>query len=253
MAAVSNPFSTSGSGVTFEQLVGTYYLVSLLSQEIPYGVKGICKEVKFQQRWAGCLVDDVVVVADDGIKERRLSIQIKHDLSITDADSNVVCQDVFNACWKTFDGTIWNFDPQNDVLAIGLGIFQPQIDKHFRPILEWARAASDSQEFLQKMGTRGFASVEKKEYLLIIKNLLKKAKGNILTDDELWRFLKCLIILNFDIENVGSRDTTYAWNRLVTLTKDHDPNQAILLFNELTALVQEYNRCAGSITAPALQ
>ncbi len=32
--ALSNPFSTGGGGVTFEQLVGTSYLVSLLESII---------------------------------------------------------------------------------------------------------------------------------------------------------------------------------------------------------------------------
>lgn len=250
MAAISNPFSTSGSGVTFEQLVGSLYMVSLLSQEMPRGISsGICKEVRFQQRWAGCLVDDIVVIADDGFIERKIAIQIKHDLPIS--DSNSTCQEVFTACWKTFKET--NFNQETDTLAIGLGIFEPKIDKHFRFMLELARTAGNSQEFLQKMNTKGFTSKEKKEYLCIVTNLLNNAKEDNITDDELWRFLKCLIIIYYDLESMGSRDSTYAWNRIITLTKDHNPNQAKLLFNELTAIAQEYNRCAGSITESVLR
>ena len=33
-----NPFSTSGGGITFEQAVGTSYLVSLLAGDIPRGL-----------------------------------------------------------------------------------------------------------------------------------------------------------------------------------------------------------------------
>lgn len=178
---------------------------------------------------------------------------MKHDLIISDASTNTVCAEVFDACWKTFNSTAWNFNPETDLLAIALGISQPRIDKHFKPILEWARTASDSQEFLQKMASPGFSSIEKKDYLKIIRSLLGKAKGSDLTNDELWKFLKCLVVLNFDLETAGSRDTTYCWNRLLTLTKGQDPNQAIVLFNELNSVVKDFCRSAGSISQQTLR
>jgi hypothetical protein len=250
----SNPFSTSGSGITFEQLVGTYYLVSLLSQEIPRGIDcGICKEVRFQQRWAGCLLDDIVVVASDGTREMRLAIQVKHDLTISDATTNTVCAEVIDACWKTFNSALWNFNRETDRLCIALGISQPRIDKHFKPILEWARTSSSSAEFLQKVSSSGFSSREKQDYLTIMRNLLGRAKGGDLENDELWQFLKCLVILDFDLEAEGSRDTTYCWNRLLSHTRGRDYNQAISLFNELNSIVKEYSRSAGSITQQILR
>jgi hypothetical protein len=235
-------------------LVGTYYLVSLLSQEIPRGIEyGICSEVRFQQRWAGCLLDDIVVVASDGTKEMRLATQVKHDLTISDAATNTVCAEVIDACWKTFNSALWKFNEDTDRVCITLGISQPRLDKHFKPILEWARASSNPDEFIQKVSSPGFSSKEKQEYVKIIRNLLGKAKGSDLENDELWRFLKCLVILDFDLEVEGSRDTTYSWNRLLNCLRRRDYNQAILLFNELNSIVEEYSRCAGSVTLQALR
>ncbi len=250
----SNPFSTSGGGINFEQLVGTTYLVSLLTQEIPRGIdSGICKEVRFQQRWAGCLLDDIVVIANDGTIERKLAIQVKHDLFFSDAPTNDTFAEAINASWKTFIGTFWKFNQDTDRLCIALGISQPKIDKHFRPILEWARTSRDSDEFIKKVTTQGFSSKEKKGYLQIMRNLLSKAKGSDLTNDELWQFLKCLVVIDFDLENAGSRDTTNSWNRLLTTIKGQDSNQAIVLFNVLTAIVKEFASSAGSITLQALR
>ena len=186
--------------------------------------------MRFQQHWTGCLLDDIVVVADDGSKKRRLAIQVKHDLTFSDALTNTEFAEVINACWKTFNSALWNFNRDSDRLGIALGIPQPKIDKHFKPILEWARTSGNSEEFLQKISLPKFSSREKQDYLKIIRNLLGRAKGSDLVNDELWQFLKCLVILDFDLETAGSRDTTDSWNRLITIIKGQDGNQAKLPF-----------------------
>jgi hypothetical protein len=48
---IVNPYSTANGGVTFEQLVGASYLVSLLADHMPRGLdRGITREVRFQRR-----------------------------------------------------------------------------------------------------------------------------------------------------------------------------------------------------------
>ncbi|MGB7000594.1 MAG: hypothetical protein WBE22_01020 [Halobacteriota archaeon] len=78
---LSNPFSTGGGGVTFEQLVGASYLVSLLAGDIPRGLDwGVTKEVSFQHRWSGCLLDDIVIT---GTIEKVSDFLIFHPLNPT--------------------------------------------------------------------------------------------------------------------------------------------------------------------------
>ena len=99
---LSNPYSTGGGGVTFEQLVGASYLVSLLVGEIPRGVDwGTIKEVRFQDRWHGCLLDDIVVTSTDGSTERKLALQIKEYLTFSESDPTFTR--VMDDCWKTFN------------------------------------------------------------------------------------------------------------------------------------------------------
>jgi len=138
-SGLSNPFSTGAGGATFEQLVGASYLVSLLAGHIPRGLDwGTTREVRFQQRWSGCIIDDIVVVSSDETRDRRLALQLKHNLSFT--RSNDMFVRVIADCWLVFTGAMgWPFNPDIDRIGIEIGVFSPKLDAHFRPLLEWAR------------------------------------------------------------------------------------------------------------------
>jgi hypothetical protein len=254
-SGLSTPFSTGGGGVTFEQLVGTSYLVSLLAGYPPRGLDwGVTKEVKFQHRWEGCLLDDIVVTSTDGSEERKLALQIKHKLTFSDAPKNETFARVIDDCWKTFNGSLgWKFNQPKDRIGIGIGIYQSELAEHFQPLLDWARTSKHSGEFLRKVSLPKFSSKEKRDYLTVIRNLLDKAKGTAVTDDELWQFFRCLVVLHFDIETPGSRDSVYCWNCLLEQLKNGDYEQAKLLFGFLTSVVAEYARSAGCISLDVLK
>lgn len=244
---LSNPFSTGSGGATFEQLVGASYLVSLLAGHLPRGLDwGITREVLFQQRWSGCVIDDVVVVSSDGTRDRRLALQLKHDLSFTKSDETFAR--VIADCWLVFTNAMgWRFNPDTDRIGIGLGVYQTKLDAHFRPLLEWARTEQTAAAFFQKIATSRFSSAEKREYVALLRELLAEHTGSDVTDDELWRFLKCLIVLHFDLENAGSRDATHSWNALLDLLEVRSDAQARVLFDALCAVVAKHNRTAGSL------
>ena len=252
---LSNPYSTSVSGVTFEQLVGTSYLVSLLVGEIPRGVDwGTIKEVRFQDRWHGCLLDDIVVTSTDGDTERKLALQVKHHLTFSDSNSNKDFTRVMDDCWKTFNSSLgWEFNQETDRLGIGIGVYPTKVDKHLQPLLKLARTSKDPSEFLQKVSLPIFSSGQQQKYLEIIRNLLSKSKGNKVTNNEIWKFLRCVVVIHFDLENAGSHDLVQCWNRLLDQLENRDEGQAKSLFDTLTSVVAEYARSAGSIDASTLR
>ena len=99
----SNPYSTGGGGTNFEQKIGTMYLSFLLAKQVPYGLDGIPKEIKFQQIHTESL-DDLIIISEIGNEERKLSLQLKHNMRFTNSDSNFT--DVVKDCWnvtKYFD------------------------------------------------------------------------------------------------------------------------------------------------------
>lgn len=250
---VANPFSTANGGVTFEQLVATSYLVSLLAGHIPRGLDwGITKEVRFQTKWSQCLLDDIVVIGTDGKAERKLALQIKHDVTFSASDPTFAR--VIEECWKTFAGASgWQFNTSTDRLGIGIGVYQTKVARHFQPLLEWARTSKNANEFLNKISVPHFSSKEKREYIEIIKTLLTKAKGSNVSDDELWQFLKCLVVFHFDLEYPGSRDSVHCWNCLLDQMKARGQGQAETLLNTLTSVVAEYARSAGSLDLDTLK
>src|SRR5262249_2975990 len=139
-----------------------------------------------------------VVVSSDGSQERRLALQVKHELNF--AFSDATFQRVINDCWAAFTGKFgWPFNPEVDRIGLGLGIYQTDLDRHFRPLLEWARASRDGEEFSQKVNLAKFSSAEKRTYLLLIINSLTAVKGSPVTDNEVWKFLSCLVVLHFDL------------------------------------------------------
>ena len=82
---ISNPYSTGGGGFDFEYLVGTYYLISMLKKSIPLGrEEGIINHVKFQAKYSGHFLDDIVVICSN---DCSLSIQVRHTVKFTEKDS----------------------------------------------------------------------------------------------------------------------------------------------------------------------
>jgi len=147
---LSNPFSSGGGGVAFEHLVGASYLVSLLAQDVPRGLdRGITDSVAFQRRWAGAVLDDIVVTSrtSDG-QERRLALAVKHDLTFSSAESNTLFYQVVSDCWQTFTGAAgWPFDPDRDRIGIVIGEYRTELDRHLQRVLDWARTADSAVEF----------------------------------------------------------------------------------------------------------
>jgi hypothetical protein len=204
---ISNPFSTGGGGTTFEQMVGTHYLVSLLASDIPRGLsKGICHKVSFQQRWSDVILDDIVVTSrlSNG-SEHKLMLQVKHDITVSLAPSNKLFRRVIHDCWETFISRRGDFDPDKDRLGIAVGVYNTRIDKHFQSLLQWARTSTSVEEF-SRYQTTTFASDDMREYHSILGETLSDMANRTLSDIEIWRFLKCFVYIHFDIENEGSRD-----------------------------------------------
>ena len=247
---VSSPYSTGGGGTNFEHDVGALYMAALLTEKIPAGVQdGKVKKIQFQALHTGSLVDDIIITLDDKT-QRIIAYQLKHRLTFSQSDNTF--KDIIEDCWKTFAGqTRFSFNPEKDMLGIGIGIYSQSLDEHLQTLLEWARTSLTSKEFLSKVNMRGFSSDEKRNLIKIIANNMKFAKGDAITDDELWRFLRCLTIYYFDMKENG-RDRKYCINSLLEIAEDEDVSKAKALFNTLHSIVGKYAQSGGSIDRESL-
>ena len=241
---ISNPFSTGGGGTTFEHLVGVYYLVSLLAGDIPRGLEGVCRSVKFQTRWTDNILDDVNVISHSSYGVQRLYLQVKHDLTISTADSNEIFKRVIADCWETFDSSS-DFDENTDQFGVAVGVYNTKIDTHLQRLLDWARTSSTVDDF-ERVRVPRFASEEMREYYEIFETVLTEVAGYAVTATRVWKFLKCFIYIYFDVENQGSHDLTYIRNKLLAQV-DRDENESRKLYNRLESVVSAHTKTAGVI------
>lgn len=230
-------------------MVGAYYLLSLLKGTSTRGIDGITKIVKFQQKFAGHLLDDIIIIANNGENDRTLSIQVRRRINFTkeDQDFNKLIID----CWKTFknkNGT--KFIVNSDKLGIVVSGVSDKVKKHLIPILEIARATHNADSFFENLSSDSH-SQDKKDYLKIIKHIISKEETQI-SDIEFWQFLKSLNIMTFDIENDGSSDRTKCLDDSLSLVNG-DIDQAKLLFDKLTSLVADLAKNAGSMDLSMLK
>ena len=240
-----NPYSTGGGGINFEQKIGSMYLSFLLARQVPYGLDGITKEIRFQQIHSEPL-DDLVILSERGGISRKLSLQLKHNMRFTNSDPNF--ETTISDCWKTLNDQE-NFDPNKDRFGIGVGVYQTKIDEVIVPIVNQARAKS----FEDFMISKNSFSVDKQEFLNLLRNKISKSKGGNPTDEEIWKFLRCFQVIYFDLEHEGSKDTVIAWNNLLNLIIDRDATGAQSLFDRLFSIVSEHNPSGGIVTYEKLR
>src|SRR5580658_475169 len=91
-----SPELAGGAGFTYEGYVAAFYLSSLLAEAFAPGIKDrvVCC-VSVQQRDFGEPLDDVIVDFRSAAGDlTRLSLQVKHSLTISDAKSNTDFREV---------------------------------------------------------------------------------------------------------------------------------------------------------------
>jgi uncharacterized protein YjbI with pentapeptide repeats len=242
---VASPISTSNWGGTFEHLVAGVYLVELLLEDMPYGLReGTIEKVQFQTAWTGEFLDDVAIYTRE--PSMKLVLQIKHNLEFEPSDKAFI--KVLKACWDTFKKQ--DFSPKKDWYGIGLGVYQQKIDSHLQQILNLARESLDDAEFFRKL--KAFGSEEKRNFVGIFQESLKKINGIDVPNEELFRFLGSLVVLYYDIKPEG-KDRTWSINYLRQVVKDGTPQEAILLFNHLAQVAAKYSASAGTLTLEKLK
>ena len=242
----SNPFSTGGGGTTFERRIAASYMVAVLHQDIPRGLTGgAATSVRLQARQTGAPLDDILVTSYDDQAIRHLQMQVKHGLAFTEKSAEF--QEVIGSCWAAFRSRHgFSFDPAFDRLAIAVPHLPGYVRKDLLGLLDWARGCLSSVEFFQK--TSGIAAKQKFADLIRQRVQAIEHPG----DDDMWAFLRCLTVMEFDLDHDGSGCASDAWNRLLDLTPDHSPAQAISLFDVLIAESDRLAPIAGTIDKQGL-
>lgn len=202
----TSPVSTGGGGTFFEQHVDALFLALLLVRA-PLPVLKDCQveEVHVQAEHLGWKTDDVLVVAvrPDGIC-RRLAAQVKRQFTISEKDET--CKKAFGDFYSDFNCT--EFDPEKDRFALVTLRGTNVLLEGFNSLLDCARASADSTEFMRRLEVDGFLSKTARGYSATIRRILDDAFTPP-TDEQFWRFLSVLNVLNFDLNTASAQNE--AW------------------------------------------
>lgn len=241
----SNPFSLGGGGVNFETRVQAAYTVLMLTGGVvPCLPAWPIQKIKLQGKYAGFNTDDFVVFLQepDSKIEARLLAQIKHEVSFTENDS--VFSDVIVAAWHDFNSPDV-FTEGHDAFALITGPLSAMDINNVRPLLEWARHCETAQEFIAKVNTPKLSSKAKQNKLNAFRLQLRAANGGTAVSDEiLWRFLKCFHVIGYDLDSVAGSQLALLASLLRQNTKGVDVDA---LWSKIVLAVQDSNQNAGTL------
>ncbi|EJM17015.1 ATPase [Pseudomonas sp. GM18] len=241
----SNPFSTGGGGVVFENKIQAIFTLALLADApipgLPHAARAT--SLKLQAKYEGVNTDDFVVEAVDKTGSTcRLYGQVKHEIKIGSSEDSTFSE-VMTSAWKDFSGG--NFNQKLDAIALVVGVLPKNDVNNTLPVLEWARYSSDAAEFIRKSQTKGFTSDAKKNRLQMFRDQLNSANDGVaLSDHELWSFLKVFYVLSYDVDAKASVVSTFI-NALISCYTDQPPHAVMA---RIVEHVQSFNHNGGTIT-----
>jgi hypothetical protein len=244
----SNPISTGGGGVNFETRVQAAFTVVMLSGGVaPCLPSFLITGLKLQGRYLGFHTDDLIVLAKHSQtgEEAKLRIQVKLDISITEA--NEIFAEVIKNAWADFKDE--DFNHKIDAIAlITLPLSKNDINS-VRPILEWARFSESEQEFLQKINTEKLSSQGKRSKLQVFRVHLKTANEGIeVSDKQLWEFLKIFHLIGYDLDTESGSTLSLLFS-LISRCSSENPQ---LVWSRVLDAVQTANQNAGTLSVETL-
>lgn len=238
---LSNASSTGGQGIYFENRVQASFVVLMLANGFaPCLPQWPIQEIKFQGKYQGYDTDDLIVFIKQGGNKAKLLGQIKHTVKIT---NNKNFNKIIQSAWNDFNNKKL-FNEGSDVIALISGPLSATDTNDVRLLLGQAQEAKDAFDFLQRISLANFSSNAQRNKLETFKNSLKIANNNVvLTDEQLWGFLKSFRLLIYDLDIKG-----VTLSLLHSLIGQYSQINANSLWTEIEDIVAWKNEKAGIIT-----
>ena len=239
VSKISNAFSTGGGGTNFEQQIQVMFLLSLLVDGFCPAMNELTKRVCFQAKHLGYNVDDLVIFTDRGQNEGKLLCQVKHSITATENDKTF--QEVICAAWSDLNKE--NFDENRDRIALVTALISNNALRSLRFLHAQATAATDENEFFERVNTPYFSKKDNSNMLTTLKSTITGSKGSEATKQEVWKFCKAFILLLFDMDCEESVNRALS----TSLVKCNSPMDATLVWSRLVVYAGECNQKAASI------
>jgi len=191
---ITNPISTGGGGVHFEQHVGAAFLAYLLVRGIPPCLTDCqIEEVQFQSKYRGRETDDLLILARNANnQQRRLLVSVKRGFTVS--QRNEECVDVITKAWTDFNAGTETFDINHDRIALITLRGSNTLLVDFGGLLDCARAARDYEDSSLRS-----ISQKAKEHHNSIHSILCSHCDNDIDEERVWMFLRVLCHIPLDL------------------------------------------------------
>jgi len=239
---------TGNKGINYEQMVQTAFLVTLIirgnAPDIP--ASEITK-LSFQTigRYA---TNDILINAKSQIGEHRLLIECKDTDKVRITNKNSYFKEVLNDFWKDYNNPEI-FDKTKDRVVLIKSSLSKIEKSEVKKLFSWARKHANADDFIFAIER----SKEKKKKLDVFRKLLKEANNNNgLSDTELWQFLKCVNLLEYDFFDGGNSEAFFL-DRIKYCKSPHTKLTAKQIWDSVYAYVSTSNWQGGTITHESIK
>ena len=199
-----SPELAGGAGFTFGDQVAARYLACLLAEAEGVGLRDriVCR-VALEQRDAGEPLDDIIVDAraPDG-SLARLSLQVKRELTISAAKTNIDFRDVIRDAWATLDKPGFRAGIDRVGAVTGPSVAAAKA-RTLQTLAELARASASTEDFAARFKAGGSASEEQIAMLGDLRTITRDL-GRSDGDGDLHRLLSHFVLIKLDALHEGA-------------------------------------------------
>lgn len=241
---LSNPISTGGGGVTFEQLVQSVFVVLMLTRGVaPCLPPWPITQIKVQGKNDGYETDDFIAIATEPNtnREAKLLVQVKRYLRVTAGDE--IFAEVIKAMWEDYRSS--SFDRGLHSLALITGPINHTDSNGVRQLLQYARTSHNSSDFFHKVTPTNIGSQTHRTKLEVFRLHLRTANNGVnLTNEELFQFLRVFHLVGYDLEfPYGSTISL-----LASLIRPYGHSEVLGVLARIREEVAWHNQAAGTLT-----
>jgi len=229
---------TGGAGFAFEDAVASVYLVALLTGMSPRGLSTTCTAVALQREAVGHPLDDIVLTGADELgATMQLDLQVTRSMALTAGDAKFA--DIVARAWQTINMN--GFVTGVDRVGAACGRVAAQPERDLRALTDAARVSADATDFARRLPT--FSQARKS-----LVEVVRVHIGTGATVTDAWQLLRHFVLLTFDLEGEGARDTVYARSLLEARVDDSKS-----LWSVLGDIAREVKASGGSIDLDTLE
>lgn len=236
---ISSPFATGDGGGQFENDVQSVFVVLMLTNGVfDFLSPASITKIKLQGKYVGYNVDDMIVYSEDKRTNRnyKMHAQIKHKLKFSSKDK--IFQDTILAAWADYNSD--DFNKKNDIIAIITSLMPEKVTDSVRQLLTNAKIAECFEDFVVRIDQKGLYH-EQREKFNEFKNALNE-KEIVVSDEELYKFLKCLHWFIYDLDVKGM-----CLSLTKTIIEQYTPQNSHSVWAQIKAFVGERNKEAATI------